>query len=159
MQFNRVLVLVTGSPTDKAAVSHAVAMTRENRGRLIILYVICVDRSLELDTEIPEEVEKAEEALSAAEAQAHLQRIVVEAEMLQAREIGSAVVHEAAVRDVDAVVLATRYPTHNGKFDMGADIPYILEYSASNVVLVRESLDGAKPGSETASGRSEQNGA
>ncbi len=152
MQFNKVLVLVTGRPSDQAAISHATSLIREVRGRLIILYVIEVDRSLPLDAEIPEEVVKAERVLRDAEIASHLQRNV-EAEMLQARAIGSAVVHEAAVRDVDAVVISTEYPTENGQFSLGNDIPYVLEFAACNVILVREALAGARPERRQLAGR------
>jgi nucleotide-binding universal stress UspA family protein len=154
MQFNKVLVLVTGQPSDKTAVSHAAALVRENRGRLIILYVIQVERSEYLDAELPEEVEKAEEILAEAELAANLQRNVIEGEMLQAREIGPAVVHEAAVRDIDAVVISTAYPRTHNKFSLGTDIPYILEYAACNVILIREEIAGARPERRPLLGRS-----
>lgn len=153
MQFNKVLVLVTGTAADSSAITHAASLVRENRGRLIVLYVIRVDRSLPLDAELPEEVERAERVLNNAELLAALQRNV-EAEMLQARDIGSAVVHEAAVRDVDAIVISTAYPRTNGQFSLGPDIPYVLEYAACNVVLVREALPGAKPERRQLTGRS-----
>ena len=154
MQFNKVLVLVTGDATDSDTVSHAESLVRDNRGHLIILYVIRVDRSLPLDAEMPTEVVRAEQSLSAAELATTLPRSLVEAEMLQAREIGAAVVHEAAVRDVDAVVIGTPYPLVNGKFSLGADIPYVLEYAACNVVLLREALADARPGRRQLVGRS-----
>lgn len=153
MQFNKVLVLVTGTPADTTAVSHAASLIRETRGRLIILYVIKVNRSLPLDAEIPEAVEIAEQVLGRAELAANLQRNV-EAEMLQARDVGSAVVHEAAVRDVDAVVISTEYPMDNGQFSLGKDIPYVLEFAACNVILVREALAGARPERRQLTGRS-----
>ncbi len=153
MQFNKVLVLVTGSSADVTAVEHAASLIREVRGRLIVLYVIKVDRSLPLDTELPEEVKQAEQVLDRAELTANLQRNV-EAEMLQARDIGSAVVHEAAVRDVDAVVISTEYPLTNGRFSLGTDIPYVLEFAACNVVLVRKALAGARPERRQLTGRS-----
>lgn len=144
MQFNKVLVLVTGDASDSTAVSHAASLVRESRGRLIILYVIKVERTFPLDAEVPEAVALAEQVLNGAELSANLQRNV-EAEMLQAREIGAAVVHEAAVRDVDAIVLSTEYPIENGRFSLGSDIPYVLEFAACRVVLIRESLAGSRP--------------
>ena len=145
MQFNKVLVLVTGEPSDANAVSHAATLVRENRGRLIILYVILVERSLPLDAEMSDQVARAELILNRAEAAANLQRNVIEAEMLQSREVGAAVVHEAAVRDIDAVVISTAYPRSKGKFSLGTDIPYVLEFAACNVILVREAIVGARP--------------
>ena len=153
MQFNKVLVVVTGQPSDKTAVSHAAALVRESRGRLVILYVIQVDRSEHLDAELPGEVQKAEAILAEAELVANLQRNVIEGEMLQARDIGPAVVHEAAVRDIDAVVISTKYPRTYNRYSLGTDIPYILEYAACNVILIREEIPGAKPARRQLLGR------
>ena len=145
MQFDKVLVLVTGEPSDANTVSHAADLVRENRGKLVILYVMRIDRSLPLDTESPELVERADRVLQVAEQTARLPRGDIEAEMLQAREVGSAVVHEAAVRDVDAVVIGTPYPRRLGRFSLGTDIPYVLEYAACHVILLREGIHGARP--------------
>ena len=153
MQFDKVLVLVTGEPSDANAVGHAADLVREGRGKLVILYVIRMDRSLPLDAEMPEQVARAEQALQAAEQTARLPRSDIEAEMLQARETGSAVVHEAAVRDVDAVVIGTQYPRHLGGFSLGTDIIYVLEYAACNVILLREGIPGARPERRETSGR------
>jgi nucleotide-binding universal stress UspA family protein len=145
MQFDKVLALVTGESSDANAVAHASDLVREGRGRLVILYVIRMDRSLPLDAEMPEQVQRAEQALQAAEQIARLPRNDIEAEMLQARDIGAAVVHEAAVRDVDAVVIGTPYPRRLGGFSLGTDIPYVLEYAACHVILLREGIPGARP--------------
>lgn len=153
MQFDRVLVLVTGEKSDANAVGHAAELVREGRGKLVILYVIRMDRSLPLDAEVPEQVRRAEEVLQEAEQTARLPRNDMEAEMLQAREIGSAVVHEAAVRDVDTIVIGTPYPRRLGGFSLGTDIPYVLEYAACNVILLREGIPGARPERRELAGR------
>jgi nucleotide-binding universal stress UspA family protein len=153
MKFNRALVLVTGEETDSRAVSLAADMVRETRGKLLLLYVIRIDRSLPLDADLPEQVARAEKALQAAEAVARLTRNDVEAEMLQAREVGPAVVHEAAVRDVDGIIIGTAYPTRNGAYSLGEDIPYVLEYAACNVMLLREAIPGARPERREPAGR------
>ncbi len=144
MRLSKVLALVTGSPADAAAIGHAASLLRETRGRLVILYVIKMPRSMPLDAEIPAEVDRAEQALQQAELAAEMQRSV-DADMVQAREIGPALVHEAAVRDVDAVVMATEYPTDNGRFSLGAEIPYVLEHAACSVILIRSELTTARP--------------
>lgn len=153
MKFNRALVLVTGEDTDSRAVSVAADLVRESRGKLLLIYVIRIDRSLPLDADLPREVEKAERALNAAEAIARLTRNDVESEMLQARDIGPAIVHEAAVRDVDGIIIGSPYPTRNGEYSLGMDIPYVLEYAACNVVFLREAVPGARPERKETAGR------
>lgn len=154
MKFNRALVLITGEETDTRAVSVASELLKDSRSKLTLIYVIVIDRSLPLDAELPEHVDRAEKALQAAEANAQLTGNDVEAEMLQARDIGPAVVHEAAVRDVDGIVIGTEYPTVNGGYSLGEDIPYVLEYAACDVVLLREGIPGARPERRDANSRS-----
>jgi nucleotide-binding universal stress UspA family protein len=144
MQFEKVLVLVTGQKSDATAVDQAASLVRDSHGKLIVLYVIRMARSLPLDSEVPGQVERGEAVLQQAEQISRLPRSDVEAELLQAREVGPAVVHEAAVRDVDAIVIGTGYPLEVGGFSLGKDIPYVLEYAACAVILVREPVGPAR---------------
>lgn len=153
MKFGKVLAVVTGKHSDPGVISHAASLVREQRGSLIIVYVIRVDRSLPLDAEVPDEIKRGEEILQSAEAALSVPRMDVEAELVQSRELGSAVVHEAAVRNVDAVVLGTPYPTDLGRFSLGTDIPYVLEYAPCYVFLLREPVGGAPTGQRQLTGR------
>ena len=145
MEYSKVLAAVTGDASDEEVVSQAERLLRSERGRLLILYVIKMDRSLPVDAEVTAEVLRGEAVLQRCEEGTRLPKGLVEAELLQAREVGPAVVHEAAVRDVDAVVLGTSYPTAFGAFSLGADIPYVLEHAPCHVVFIREPRPGARP--------------
>jgi nucleotide-binding universal stress UspA family protein len=151
--FSRVIAVVTGDESDEGTVAQAAELVRASRGRLFILYVICMDRSLPVDAEVGDEVRQGEEILRGCEEITRLPRGDVEAELLQAREIGPAVVHEAAVRDADCVVIGTPYPTSFGRFSLGRDIPYILEHAPCHVVLWREPIRGARSGTRPRSVR------
>lgn len=142
--FSRVIAVVTGSESDEGTVAQAAELVRSGRGKLFILYVIRIDRSLPVDAEVGDEVRHGEGILKNCEEIARLPRSDVEAELLQARELGPAVVHEAAVRDADCVVVGTPYPTSFGRFSLGRDIPYILEHAPCHVVLWREPMKGAR---------------
>jgi hypothetical protein len=102
MVFNRVLAVVTDDPSDINTVSRAADIVRDERGRLFIVYVIQVDRSLPLDSEIEDQIARGEQVLHRSERLARLPRGEVDTQLLQARELGPAVVHEAIVRDTDA---------------------------------------------------------
>ena len=142
MAFSRVLVVVSGDESDAGAVGHAADLVRNNRGAIIILYVILVDRSLPVDAEVADEVSRGERVLTEAEGITRMPRSDVEAELLQAREVGPAVVHEAVVREMDAVIVGTPYPMRYGAFSLGEDIPYILEHAPCHVILWREPMEG-----------------
>ena len=105
MPFNRVIAVVTDDPSDIHTVERAADIVRDDRGHLYIIYVIKVKRSLPLDAEIKEQLVRGEQVLNRSERLARLPRNDIDCQLLQARELGPAVVHEAIVRDVDAIVI------------------------------------------------------
>ena len=137
MPFNRVLAVVTDDPSDINTVSRAADIVRDDRGRLYVIYVIKVQRALALDAEIEDQIARGEQVLHRSERLARLPRQDIDSQLLQARDIGPAVVHEAIVRDADAIVIGTSYPTDYGSFSLGNDIPYILEHAPCDVILWR----------------------
>ena len=149
MPFNRVIAVVTDDPSDIHTVERAADIVREDRGHLYIIYVIKVKRSLPLDAEIKEHLTRGEQVLNRSEKLARLPRNDIDCQLLQARELGPAVVHEAVVRDVDAIVIGTSYPTDYGAFSLGSDIPYVLEHAPCDVILWREHSETSRPAVQT----------
>ena len=149
MPFNRVIAVVTDDPSDIHTVARAADIVREDRGHLYIIYVIKVKRSLPLDAEIKEHLARGEQVLNRSERLARLPRNDIDCQLLQARELGPAVVHEAVVRDVDAIVIGTSYPTDYGTFSLGRDIPYVLEHAPCDVILWREHSEASRPTAHT----------
>jgi len=156
MPFNRVIAVVSDDPSDINTISRAADIVRDDHGQLFVVYVIKVERSLPLDAEIEEQVARGEQVLHRSERLARLPRSDIVSQLLQARMIGPAVVHEAIVRDADAIVIGTSYPTEFGAFSLGSDIPYILEHAPCDVILWREHSGSAKPAARTA--RTARNG-
>jgi nucleotide-binding universal stress UspA family protein len=150
MPFNRVLAVVTDDPSDINTVSRAADIVRDDRGRLYVIYVIKVQRSLPIDAEIEDQIARGEQVLHRSERLARLPRSDIDSQLLQARDLGPAVVHEAIVRDADAIVIGTSYLTNYGSFSLGNDIPYILEHAPCDVILWREHSSAAKPVARTA---------
>ena len=149
MPFNRVIAVVTDDPSDIHTVERAADIVREDRGHLYIIYVIKVKRSLPLDAEIKEHLARGEQVLNRSERLARLPRNDIDCQLLQARELGPAVVHEAVVRDVDAIVIGTSYPTDYGAFSLGSDIQYVLEHAPCDVILWREHSETSRPAAKT----------
>jgi len=149
MPFNRDLAVVSDDPSDINTISRAADIVRDDHGQLFVVYVIKVERSLPLDAEIEEQVARGEQVLHRSERLARLPRSDIDSQLLQARMIGPAVVHEAIVKDADAIVIGTSYPTEFGAFSLGSDIPYILEHAPCDVILWREHSGYAKPAART----------
>ncbi len=153
------MVLVRGDESDGRAVSLAADMVRATKGRLTILYVIRIPRTLPVDADTPEEADRGETALMEAEHTAHLPKESMQSDIVQAREIGPAIVHEAAMRDVQALVIGTPYPSDYGVFRMPDDLHYVLEHAPCQVVLWRASPRGAPVTGALSRGGRSQNGA
>ncbi|NQW20216.1 MAG: universal stress protein [Chloroflexi bacterium] len=145
MPFNRVIAVVTDDPSDINTVSRAADIVRDDRGHLYVIYVIKIERALPLDAELEDQIARGEQVLHRSERLARLPRGDIDSQLLQAREIGPAVVHEAIVRDADAIVVGTSYPTEYGSFSLGNDVPYILEHAPCDVILWREHSGAAHP--------------
>ena len=138
MAYPKVLAVVTGDETDQGVLAQGADMVRPVKGTLYAVYVITVDRALPVDAEVGPAAATGEQILMNAETSVQLPRGDFEAQLLQARELGPAVVREAAERDVDAVVIGTSCPLEYGSFSLGEDVPYVLEHARCLVVLWRE---------------------
>ena len=75
--------------------------------------------------------------------------IELETEILQARDVGTAIVDEALEREVDLVVMGIGYKRKFGEFDMGHTAPYVLKNAPCRVWLAR-AAPGVTPSVEPA---------
>jgi hypothetical protein len=84
MPFNRVLAVVIDDPSDINTVSRAADIVRDDHGRLYIIYVIKIQRSLPLDAEIEDQIARGEQVLHRSERLARLPRSDIDSQLLQA---------------------------------------------------------------------------
>jgi nucleotide-binding universal stress UspA family protein len=108
--FKRILVAADGSDASMDAVSMACMIARRNKGQVIVVHVIEVQRALPLDAEMAAEADQGEQILQKSEEIAdELDFEGLEGELLQARDAGHAITDEAAERNADAIFLGVRY--------------------------------------------------
>ncbi len=103
-----------------------------------MLYVIEVGRDSPVDAEIGFASEEAEETLRDMEQVASDYRCVVEAQLVQSRSAGAAVVRQAVDKDVDAIVIGMPYEEVYGSYSLGEYIPYVLRHAPCRVIVCRE---------------------
>jgi len=71
----------------------------------------------------------------------------VEATLVQARDVGPAVVQEAVERGSELIVMQMPYKKRFGTFTLGDTIPYILKNAPCQVILCRDAMTtGAENG-------------
>ena len=138
----KVLVPVNGTKVDEAAIKLACRLAKGSKGKIYVTYVIQVDRTLPLDAEIKPEIEKGERVLDKAEHIAEEQDYKVETDLLQAREVGPAIVDEAIERGVDLIIIGISYKTKFGGFSLGSTVPYVLKNAPCWVLICREPIPG-----------------
>ena len=137
-RFCRILVPVIGQDVDKEALQLACGIAKDNKSKVHVVYVIEVKRSLPLDAELEREIQKAEEALKRAEDIADVEEWEVETDLLQARDVGPAIVDEAVERESDLVVMGVEYKRRFGEFHLGHSAPYVLKNAPCHVLLLRQ---------------------
>lgn len=140
MAFTKFLVPVVGAKVDDETVRLACTIAQATKGKVYIIYVIEVARTLPLDAELEADNKRAEELLARAEKIADTIGCQVETEILQARETGPAIVDEAIERGVDVIIMGLRYEKRFGDFDMGTVVPYILRNAPCRVLVWREQI-------------------
>ena len=142
-RLSSILVPVTGAPYDADVVRLGCDLLDSGRSTLYMVYVIEVARESPIDAVVTLATERGEQALSQMEAVADNHRCMVEAQLVQARKAGAAVVREAVDRGVDAIVVGTPRSESHGDFSPGEYILYLLRYAPCRVIIVRESDDDA----------------
>ena len=141
MQFNKILVPVAGTKADEEAMELACALTRQrNKGIIFAVHVIPVERSLPLDSEIESEIGRADSILAHTELLAQEQGCRIETDLLQAREVGPAIIDEAIERKVDLILIGISYKKHFGQFSLGDVVPYVLKNAPCQVILYHQRI-------------------
>jgi nucleotide-binding universal stress UspA family protein len=136
MEFNKILVPVSGSKADEGAIDLACDLVRQKGKRTIIaVHVIPVDRSLPLDAEIEAEMARSEVMLSRVEQQVKKRGCAVQTDILQAREVGSAIINVAREQQVDLIIVSLTYKRQFGEFCLGDVAPYVLKNAPCHVIL------------------------
>ena len=124
-----------------AAVALACNIAKRNKGRVYVVHVIEVKRSLPLDAELEPEASEGERILLQAEKVADEQDFEVHGELLQAREAGHAVVDEAVERGVDSIILGVDYKRPFGEFQLGHLTQYVLKNAPCLVWVCRQPVE------------------
>lgn len=136
MEFDRILVPVDGSPAGDEAMQLACGLARKgNESTIFAVHIISIGRTLPLDAEVETEISKAEEVLARVENIAREQGCRIETDLLQARDVGPAIVDEAAERNVDLILIGLSYKTRFGEFSLGEVVPYVLRNAPCRVIL------------------------
>jgi nucleotide-binding universal stress UspA family protein len=114
---------------------------RAPNAEVIGVHVVEIDWTLPLDADIAGNSEAAQRVLDEAEAVAEAAKARLEPVLLQARDVGAALVDEASERDADLLVVGLPFRKRfGGEFAVGRTIPYVLKNAPCAVWVVREPI-------------------
>jgi len=138
MEFKKVLVPVVGSEADSEAMKLACQLAKKDKGKIWAVSVVAVKRALPLDAEIGPEIQRAEDILDHVEKIAEEEGYETETDVIQAREVGPAIVDEAVERGVDLILMGVKYKRRFGQFSLGSVVPYVLKNAPCAVILYQQ---------------------
>lgn len=135
-----ILVPITNSPASMEAVGVAALLAKQRKGRVYVVHVIEVLRSLPLNAELDTEARRGEQIIRRAEEAAAQIGFQIDGALLQAREAGQAITDEARDRGVDAIIMGIGYKRLIGAFQVGRTADYVLKNATCEVWVVRQSV-------------------
>jgi nucleotide-binding universal stress UspA family protein len=140
-QFRRAMVALSGGRTDRPIVALAAQQARADHAELVGIHVVEIDWTLPLDADVAGHDEGAQRVLDIAEATAEAHRFKLETVLLQARDVGAAIVDEAMERDADLIICGLPFRRRfGGDFEIGRTIPYVLKNAPCAVWVIREAM-------------------
>ncbi len=141
--FSRVVVALNGGPCDDRIVRIVVETGRAMKAEVVAIHVVEIDWTLPLDANVAERSESAQRVLDTAETVAEHLRGTITPVLVQARDVGAAIVDETVERAADLLVVGLPYRKRfGGDFAIGRTVPYILKNAPCAVWVVREPMPG-----------------
>jgi nucleotide-binding universal stress UspA family protein len=138
--FKRVVIALNGGSSDGPIVALASRFAKSGTD-LTAVHIVEIDWTLPLDADIAGHSEEAQRVLDMAESVAEDNRARLTPVLLQARDVGAALVDEASERSADLLVVGMPYRKRfGGEFAIGRTIPYVLKNAPCAVWVVREAI-------------------
>jgi nucleotide-binding universal stress UspA family protein len=139
--FTRAVVALNGGQSDARILRLILDLAKPTRGEIVAVHVVEIDWTLPLDASVAEISEDAQRVLDMAETQAEHAGYQLEAVLVQARDVGAALVDEAVERDADLLVVGLPYrKKFGGDFAIGRTVPYVLKNAPCAVWVAREPM-------------------
>ncbi len=139
--FRRAVIALNGGSSDARIVRLVADYARATKAELVAVHVVEIDWTLPLDADIAGRSEEVQRVLDTAESVAEHYRLILEPVLLQARDVGAAIVDEATERGADLLVVGLPYRKRfGGEFAIGRTIPYILQNAPCAVWVVRDPI-------------------
>ena len=139
--FNRAVLALNGGTSDELILRLTTSMAKGTDAELVAVHVVEIDWTLPIDADVAAGSEEAQRVLDGAETAAEAARVRLEPVLLQARDVGAALVDEASERGADLLIAGLPYRKRfGGDFAIGRTVPYVLKNAPCTVWVVREPI-------------------
>lgn len=139
--FRRAVIALDGGSGDARIVRLVSELGRPLKAELVGVHVVEIGWSIPLDADVAGRSEEAQRILDLAESTAEESKMRLEPVLLQARDVGAALVDEATERSADLLVVGLAYRKRfGGDFVMGRTVPYLLKNAPCAVWVVRDPI-------------------
>ena len=139
--FRRAVIALNGGSSDSRIIRLVAEQARHAKAEIVAVHVVEIDWTLPLDADIAGRSDDVQRVLDTAETVAEESKMVLEPVLLQARDVGAAIVDEAIERGADLLVTGLPYRKRfGGEFAIGRTIPYILQNAPCAVWVVRDPI-------------------
>ena len=139
--FRRAVIALNGGSSDSRIVRLVAEQARHAKAELVAVHIIEIDWTLPLDADLAGNSDEVQRVLDSAEAIAEASKVRLEPVLLQARDVGAAIVDEAVERGADLLVVGLPYRKRfGGEFAIGRTIPYILQNAPCAVWVIRDPI-------------------
>ena len=139
--FRLAVVALDGGPSDARIIRLVAEVARHTKAQVVAVHVVEIDWTLPLDADVAGRSDDVQRVLDSAESVAEESKVTLESVLLQARDVGAALVDEATERGADLLVVGLPYRQRfGGDFAIGRTIPYILQNAPCAVWVVRDPI-------------------
>lgn len=139
-EFQSILVPVADTDGGEPAIRLACSLVKKGKTKICAVYVITINRALPIDAEIEPEILKGENVLDHMESVGEEVGCEIETDVIQAREVGPAIVDAAIERNADLILMGVAPKTRFGQFTMGTTVPYVMKNTPCRVMLYQYSV-------------------
>ena len=139
--FRSILVPVIPTQASINAVGVASDLIRQSKGKLVLLNVIEVDRSLPLDADVDDQARRSEQTLRRALEAAEGLDGRVETELVQSRSAGRTIVAFVKENKVEAILMGIDYKGVVGGFQLGATTQHVVTHAPCQVWVLRDTME------------------
>jgi nucleotide-binding universal stress UspA family protein len=136
--FTRAVVALSGGLSDERILRLVLDLAKPTHAEVVAVHVVEIDWTKPLDANVTGTSEEVQRVLDMAEGQAERAGVPLDPVLLQARDVGAALVDEAVERDADLLVLGLPYRKRfGGDFAIGRTVPYVLKNAPCAVWVAR----------------------